>query len=106
MLGKIKERFVLSVVNSSLTGYEAKDLDTGKRLISVLAGVYILQKGIRNIRQHPFTAIEEVALGSILLYNAASGLNKRITKKPTEIADIRRNQIQGNDPRSDVPAFV
>lgn len=106
MFGKIKERLVLSVVNSSLAGYEAEELDAGKRLISVLAGVYILQKGIRNIRQHPFTALEEVALGGILLYNAASGLNKKITKKPMEISDIRRNQIQGNDPRSDVPAFV
>lgn len=106
MFGKIKERLTLSVINSSLVGYEAKELDTGKRLISVIAGVYILQKGIRNIRKHPFVAVEEVALGSILLYNAASGLNKKIVKKPTEISDVRRNQIQGNDPRSDVPAFV
>lgn len=106
MLNKLKERFTLSLVSSLVNGYEAQELETGKRLISIIAGVYMLQKGIRAIRKHPVTAVEEVALGSILLYSAASGLNKKIIKKPAKPSDIRRNQIQGNDPRSPVPEFV
>lgn len=113
MLQKLKERFTITILNSLLTKYdaeiskyEAAELDAGKRLVSVIAGVYIFQKGIRNIRKHPVLAVEEVALGSILLYSAASGLHKKIIKRPVDVADIRRNQIQGNDPDSFVPAFV
>lgn len=106
MFKKIKNEFTTSLVNSLLTKYETEELDAGKRLISVIAGIYILQKGIRNIRKHHFVAAEEIVLGSILLYSAASGLNKKIIKQPLKPSDVRKNQIQGNDPRSDVPAFV
>ncbi|TKC09490.1 hypothetical protein [Pedobacter frigoris] len=106
MFRKVKDKLKISLISSLLKDYETEELESGKRLVSVIAGVYILQKGIRKIRKHPITAFEEVALGSILLYSAASGLNKKIIKKPVEPADIRRNQIQGNDPRSAVPAFV
>lgn len=105
MLQQAKEKFTLSIIES-LAKYETKDLNTGKRLISVIAGVYMLQRGIRNLSKHTFRGIEEIALGSVLLYSAASGLDKKITKKPLNPSDIRRNQIQGNDPRSGVPAFV
>lgn len=113
MLQKLKERFTINILNSllakydtELSKYESTELEAGKRLISVIAGVYIFQKGIRNIHKHPVLAVEEVALGGILLYSAAAGLNKKIIKKPVDVADIRRNQIQGNDPDSFVPAFV
>ncbi|SMC97780.1 hypothetical protein [Pedobacter africanus] len=106
MFKKIKDEFTTSLVSSLLTKYEAEELDAGKRLISVVAGVYMLQKGIRKIRKHHIVAVEEIVLGSILLYSAASGLHKKIIKQPVQPSDIRKNQIQGNDPRSDVPAFV
>ncbi|MBE9597687.1 hypothetical protein [Pedobacter sp. MC2016-24] len=106
MLKKIKERFTLSIINSLLNDYEAQELHAGKRIVSIIAGVYIFQKGIRCITKTPIIAIEEVALGGVLLYTAFSGLNGKIIKKPINPSDIRRNQIQGNDPNSTVPAFV
>lgn len=106
MFRHIKDNITTSIINSLLSGYETEELNSGKRLISVIAGIYMLQKGIRVIRTHTIRGIEEIALGSILLYSAASGLNKKIIKKPSQPSDIRRNQIQGNDPRADVPAFV
>ena len=106
MFTKIKDKATIGIANSLLSGYKAEDLNAGKRIISIIAGAYILQKGFRILRKRPLIAFEEIALGSILLYNAASGLNKRITRTPVEPADVRRNQIQGNDPSSDVPAFV
>lgn len=105
MLQQAKEKFTLSIIES-LAKYETKDLNTGKRLISVIAGVYMLQKGIRSLSKHTFRGIEEIALGSVLLYSATSGLHKKIIRKPLNPSDIRRNQIQGNDPKSGVPAFV
>jgi hypothetical protein len=106
MFRHIKDNITTSLVSSLLSKYETEELNSGKRLISVIAGVYMLQKGIRVLGKHTFRGIEEIALGSILLYSAASGLNKRLIKKPSHPSDIRRNQIQGNDPRADVPAFV
>ncbi|TCC85779.1 hypothetical protein FBD94_20860 [Pedobacter hiemivivus] len=105
MLQQAKEKFTLSIIES-LAKYETKDLNTGKRLISVIAGVYMLQKGIRSLSKHTFRGIEEIALGGVLLFSATSGLNKKIIKKPLNPSDVRRNQIQGNDPKSGVPAFV
>lgn len=113
MLSKIKEKFTISILNSlldkydhTLSKFETKELEAGKRLISVIVGAYIFQKGIRDIQKHPVLAVEEVAVGGFLLYNAAAGLCKKIVRKPVDIADMRRNQIQGNDPDSFVPAFV
>lgn len=106
MFETLKERFTMSLLNSLLTKYETEELETGKRIISVIAGVYIFQKAIRNLKKHPFIAAEQVAMAAILLYTAAADLNKKIIKKPLDAADVRRNQIQGNDPDSIVPAFV
>ncbi len=96
----------MSIINSLLTKYETKELETGKRIVSVIAGVYIFQKAIRNLKKHPFIAAEQVVMAAILLYTAAADLNKKIIKKPLDDADVRKNQIQGNDPDSTVPAFV
>lgn len=106
MFQKLKERFNLSIQNSFLTKYDATDLEAGKRLVSIIAGVYVFQKGIRNIQKHPILAVEEVALAGVLFYSAAAGLHKKVAKKPIDVADVRKNQIQGNDPNSCVPAFV
>lgn len=106
MLETLKERFTMSLINSLLTKYETEELETGKRIISVIAGVYVFQKAIRNIKKHPFIAAEQVVMAAILLYTAAADLNKKIIKKPLDAADVRKNQIQGNDPDSVVPAFV
>ncbi|HKG08274.1 MAG TPA: hypothetical protein VKB19_17540 [Pedobacter sp.] len=106
MFTRLKDKAAIAIGSSLLTGYDTEELNAGKRLISIVAGVYILQKGIRSITKRPMTGFEEIALGSILLYSAASGLNKKIIKKPSDPSDIRKNQIQGNDPRNDVPAFV
>lgn len=106
MLKKVKERFTLSIINAVLNDYETQELHAGKRIVSIIAGIYIFQKGVRSITKTPFIAIEEVALGGVLLYNAFSGLHGKIVRKPIDPADIRKNQIQGNDPNSTVPAFV
>lgn len=105
MFNSLKDKIALSFVNSVLNSYEANELDSGKRLISTIAGVYLLQKAIREIHDHPFKAVQKFALSGLLLYTATSGLNKKIIRKPKDHSDMRKNQIQGNDPQS-IPAFV
>ncbi|MES2829398.1 MAG: hypothetical protein V4687_14655 [Bacteroidota bacterium] len=105
MFNSLKDKLTLSFVNSILNSYETGELDSGKRIVSSIAGVYLLQKAIGDIPNHPFKAVQKFALSGLLLYAAASGLRKKIIKKPKELSDVRRNQIQGNDPDM-VPAFV
>ncbi|MEJ7559420.1 MAG: hypothetical protein WKF66_14015 [Pedobacter sp.] len=105
MFNSLRDKLTLSFVDSIFNSYETGELDTGKRLVSSVAGVYLLQKAIKDIPRHPYKAAQKFALSGLLLYAAASGLTKKIIKKPKELADMRRNQIQGNDPHS-VPAFV
>ncbi|WP_276091522.1 hypothetical protein [Pedobacter sp. JY14-1] len=106
MFTKLKDKAALAIGSSLLTKYDTEELNAGKRLISIIAGAYILQKGIRAILKRPMTGFEEIALGTILLYSAASGLDKKITRRPEKPSDFHSNQIQGNDPRAEVPAFV
>ncbi|MFP5081602.1 hypothetical protein [Pedobacter sp. JCM 36344] len=105
MFNSLKDKFTLFFLNSIFNSYEAGELDTGKRLVSSFAGAYLLKKAIKDVPQHPYKAAQKFALSVLLLYAAASGLNKKIIKKPKELSDIRKNQIQGNDPHA-IPAFV
>lgn len=106
MFGILKNKLGIIAAKSLLSAYDTEELDAGKRIVSILAGAYIFQRGIRALSKHPFLGVQEAVLGGILLYNGAVGINKKIIRKPTELSDIRRNQIQGNDPDSAVPAFV
>lgn len=105
MLNSLKDKIALSFLDSVLNSYEANELDSGKRLVSTIAGIYLLQKAIREVRKHPYKAAQKFALSGLLFYTAASGLNKKIIRKHRDHSDVRKNQIQGNDPHS-IPAFV
>lgn len=106
MFELIKNKVRIIAATSLLSAYDTEELDAGKRFVAILAGAYIFQKGIRTISKHPVIGIQEALLGGILLYNGTVGIHKKIVKRPRELSDIRKNQIQGNDPRSAVPAFV
>ena len=106
MFQKIKDKLAIKAATSFLHAYETNEVQPAKRFLSVVAGVYILQSGIKDLHKHPIYSVQKFILAAALIYNAAVDLNKKIIRKPTESADIRRNQIQGNDPDSAVPAFV
>jgi uncharacterized membrane protein len=105
MLQNIKHKLAMLSGGALLNMDEAKELNAGKRIISLLAGAYMLQRGIKIVKSSPVLAIQELMLGGFLLYNGATGINLLALRKPREISEIRRNQIQGNDPDA-VPAFV
>jgi uncharacterized membrane protein len=105
MLGNLNHKLAILTGKLLLNIEEAKEMEAGKRLISIIAGAYIFQRGIRIITKSPVIAAQEVLLGGFLLYNGATGINLLAYKKPKEAADMRRNQIQGNEPGAE-PAFV
>ena len=106
MFNKLKHILTISAAKSLLQVNETTKLSAGKRLISVLAGAYMIQRGLNGLNKHPILALQEAVIGGLLLYNGTIGMEKSVKRKPTKIADVRRNQIQGNDPDAEVPAFV
>jgi uncharacterized membrane protein len=106
MFEKLTHNLTISAAKSLLKLDSTPELSTGRRLISIVAGAYILQRGIRTIGKRPFLGLQEAFLGGLLVYNGASGIKSTRNAKPKKVSDVRKNQIQGNDPNSPVPAFV
>jgi hypothetical protein len=106
MLNKITNNFAILAAKKLLDSYDSGEISTSKRLLSIIAGAYIFQNALKNIYKHPIIAIQEAVLGGYLLYDAVKGIKDGYNKKPTEASQIRKNQIQGNDPECPVPAFV
>ena len=106
MFNKLNHILRISAAKSLLNIDENVKLSTGKRLISLIAGVYMIQREINGLNKNPILSIQEAVIGGLLLYNGATGMEKSVKRKPTKVSDVRKNQIQGNDPNSEVPAFV
>lgn len=105
MFSNLKHMLALTAGKKLLNSTDSYELTTGKRVVCILAGAFIFRKGIKNITKKPILSIQEIALGGLLLYNGATGVNK--LNKPTKsLPSVRMNQIQGNDPSSPVPEFI
>ncbi|WP_432710961.1 hypothetical protein [Pedobacter sp.] len=105
MLGYLNHKIAILTGKLLLNNEDTKEMEVGKRLISIIAGAYLFQRGVRIITKSPVIALQEVLLGGFLLYNGATGINLFANRRPKEAADMRRNQIQGNEPGA-IPAFV
>ena len=106
MFSKITHNLTISAAMKLLDTNKKETLSTAKRLLSIVAGAYIFQRGIRSVTKHPVTSIQETLLGVFLIYDAINGIKETYPQQPTEASQIRKNQIQGNDPASPTPAFV
>lgn len=105
MFQNLKHKLTILTGNVILNVNEAREMDAGKRLISIMVGAYIFHRGIKIALKSPVMGIQELLIGSFLLYNGTTGINVLARIKPTEISQIRKNQIQGNDPNS-IPTFI
>lgn len=76
MLNKLQHTLLLAAGKSVLSNNNDLKLSTGKRMVSILAGAFILRRGLKNIGKSPIIALQEVAIGSLLLYNGATGNSK------------------------------
>ena len=84
MFNKLQHTVALAAGKTILNGTDDVRLSTGKRMISILAGAFIFRRGLKNIAKSPILAVQELALGGLLLYNGATGENKlnRKAKQP------------------------
>lgn len=56
----------------STTGKE--NIDQGERVVSLLAGTWLLYKSLKKIGRHPLLGIQGVAAGGMMLYRGATGV--------------------------------
>lgn len=106
MFSKITHNLTILAAKKLLETNETENLSTAKCVLSIVAGAYIFQRGIRNLHKRPIVSFQEALLGGFLIYDAVNTINNNYPRKPTEISQVRKNQIQGNDPESSTPAFV
>jgi hypothetical protein len=106
MLNKIKHSLTVLAAKKLLDSNKDESLGTAKRFLSIVAGAYIFQRGLRAITKHPVIAVQEAILGGFLIYDAVKDIRDTYPVKPSQPAQIRKNQIQGNDPSSGIPEFV
>ncbi|MGN7204214.1 hypothetical protein ACTHQF_08070 [Pedobacter sp. SAFR-022] len=76
MFNKLQHTVALAAGKTILNGTDEVRLSTGKRMISILAGAFIFRRGLKNLTKSPIIAVQELALGGLLLYNGATGENK------------------------------
>jgi len=106
MLNKITHHLTVLAAKKLLETNQSENISTAKSVISIVAGAYIFQRGIRNIIKHPVISLQETLLGAYLIHEALKSIREIYPDKPKEVSQVRKNQIQGNDPNSAVPAFV
>jgi uncharacterized membrane protein len=75
MFSKLQTTIALAAGKTVLNSSNEIKLSTGKRMISILAGAYIFRRGLKSLTKSPIMAIQEIALGGLLLYNGATGEN-------------------------------
>lgn len=106
MFNRITHNLTVFAAKKLLQTNKAENRNGAKCLLSAAAGVYILQRGVRNLHKHPLTSVQETILGGYLIYDALATIKYLYPKQPTKVSQVRKNQIQGNDPNSLTPAFV
>ena len=94
-------------LNFSKTGKE--NIDQGERILSVIAGGYLLYKGIKNLGRHPLLGLQGAATGGYMIYRGATGVCPIYTQLGKDTTDPEAinitEDIVVNAPRAEVYAF-
>lgn len=97
----------LTAVGLNTTGNE--NIDKGERIISLLAGGWLLYKSLKNIGNSPILGLQGSAAAGLMIYRGASGvcpIYKKLNKDTTDPAAINITEdIVVNAPIAKVYAF-
>lgn len=109
MKNEFSNRIAESLSELSFTPTGKENIDQGERLVSVLAGGWLLYKSLTNIIKHPFLGLQGVAAGGLMLYRGATGVcpvYQHLGKDTTDPQAINITEdITVNAPRDKVYAF-
>jgi uncharacterized membrane protein len=101
---------VLSKINElSIQPTGKENIDQGERIVSVLAGSYLLYKSFKNLTSHPLLGLQGLAAGGYMIYRGATGVcpvYEKLGKDTTDPEAIRiMETITVNADRDTVYAF-
>lgn len=109
MDSKLTDTLVDNLKELSFKPTGKENIDQGERLISALAGSYLLYKSLKNITKHPFLGLHGMAAGGLLLYRGATGVcpvYQQLGKDTTDPQAINISEdIVVNAPKDKVYAF-
>lgn len=74
MSNVLKTRIVDGLNDLSISPTGKENIDQGERALSVVAGSYLLYKGLKNMISHPFLGLQGAAAGGYLIYRGATGV--------------------------------
>jgi uncharacterized membrane protein len=105
----ISTDFINKVKHLDFTADEDPNIDQGERALSVVAGTYLLFKGISNLFKHPILGLIGTASAGLLIYRGVTGVcpvYKRLGKDTTDPQAINiTERITVNAPREAVYNF-
>jgi uncharacterized membrane protein len=112
-LYKMKNQTTNNIISTlkelNFDGSESPNIDQGERGVSVVAGSYILLKGLKNLFKHPVLGLLETVAGGFLVYRGATGVcpvYKRLGRDTTDPEAVNISEkITVNAPREKVYEF-
>ena len=100
MFSKATRKLTIVAAKKLLYTDHPETLGTAKRLLSVVAGAYIIQRGLKDIFKHPVLSIQETILGGVLIYNAVKSSEEEEARKYRESLKVHKAplSIHGIEP--------
>lgn len=74
MENALTKNLIEKINNIDLRPSGEPNIDTSERILSALAGSYLLYKSLKNLTKHPFLAAQGAAASGLLLYRGATGI--------------------------------
>lgn len=74
MKNESSNQIIERLTNFGLSSTGKENIDQGERIVSLLAGSWLLYKSLKKIGKHPFLGIQGVAAGGLMLYRGATGV--------------------------------
>lgn len=109
MKNELSTQIIESLKGLSFSPTGKENIDQGERIVSVLAGGWLLYKSVKKMSKHPFLGLHGVAAGGLMLYRGATGVcpvYKQIGKDTTDPEAINITEdITVNVPVDKVYAF-
>jgi len=109
MKNEISNQILQRLTNYGLATTGKQNIDQGERIISLLAGSWLLYKSLQKIGKHPLLGLQGAAAGGLMLYRGATGVcpvYQKIGKDTTDPQAINITQdLVVNAPVDKVYAF-
>ena len=108
-MNTILDKEILDRVKSITETTGKENIDQGERIVSLLAGSWLVYKSLKNLGRHPLVGLHGAAAGGLLLYRGVTGvcpIYKQLNKDTTDPQAITITEnIVVNAPRAEVYAF-